>query len=200
MNQDFQKWALQQGSVATPINTYRGQCVSLLQQYLYQVYGIPFKVRGDAKDWATNENVLHYFEKVATAQPGDILVYGAVPGNPYGHIAIDIGNNQMLDQNGNKPLAVAVGRRWSNPIAILRRKGDTMAKPTHKEVLDHFRKFQGSDPTEKQMNYYVARDWGVLNGDLLEVNYAAKKKLQNEIKELKKDIVELKPGKYLVKG
>ena len=53
---EFEKWALTQGSVANPEPDYgfKGQCVSLIQQYLYNVCGIGFKARGHAKDWATN--------------------------------------------------------------------------------------------------------------------------------------------------
>jgi hypothetical protein len=184
MNQEFLSWAKRQGSVSTPIGTFLGECVSLLQQYLLQVFGIPSQPRGHAKDWATNQNVLHYFDKVSTAKAGDILVYGATPNNPYGHIAIYLGDNTMLDQNGTVARKVATGKMWSNPIAILRRKGEDVAKPTYEEVLQHFRRFQGSDPTEKQMNYYVARDWGVLNGDLLVLNNARLVQARKKIKEL----------------
>lgn len=53
---DFGTWALNQRSVANPApnNKYKGQCVSLIQQYLYKVFGKSFKAYGNAKDWATN--------------------------------------------------------------------------------------------------------------------------------------------------
>ena len=52
---EFVEWAKKQGSVANPQKgTFKGQCVSLIQQYLYQVFGKPFKAYGNAKDWINN--------------------------------------------------------------------------------------------------------------------------------------------------
>lgn len=75
---EFGDWALAQVSVANPPpnNKYKGQCVSLIQQYLYRVFGIPFQAYGNAKDWAYN--IPDGFTKVnGTPQKGDIIVYGA---------------------------------------------------------------------------------------------------------------------------
>ena len=64
---EFGIWAISQGSVANPQeNSFKGQCVSLIQQYLYQVFGKPFKAHGNAKDWATNYPK-DYFTKVSTS-------------------------------------------------------------------------------------------------------------------------------------
>lgn len=60
-------------------------------------------------------------------------------------------------------------------------KEEQVSKPTYKEVLTQFRTFTGSDPTEKQMNYYVEREWGVLNGDLLQFNYDRRRELQAKL-------------------
>lgn len=65
------------------------------------------------------------------------------------------------------------------------------AMPTYQEVLNHFRTYIGSDPTEAQMNYYVARDWGVLNGDLLAWNHDRKKELQSGIASMNNLIIAL---------
>mgnify|MGYP003472787759 FL=1 len=185
MNLDqFKNWAVGQGQVAKTDGTYLGQCVSLINQYLSKVYGIQAGAWGDAKDWATNQNVLRYFDKVSSPQAGDIGVSGATPSNPYGHIWIYLSPTQVLEQSGKVPLRVSVNAPLFKPIAILRRKGEDVAKPTYEEVLQHFRRFQGSDPTEKQMNYYVARDWGVLNGDLLVLNNDRLNRANKKIKEL----------------
>jgi len=34
--------------------SYKGQCVSLIQQYLNKVFDVPYVARGHAKDWASN--------------------------------------------------------------------------------------------------------------------------------------------------
>lgn len=119
----FKNWAISQGSVATPIGTYVGECVSLVQQYLDRVFGIPFQARGHAKDWPTNGNVLANFDKVSSPQAGDIGVSGATATNPYGHIWIYLSPTQILEQNGRVARRVSVGSAYSNPIAILRKKG-----------------------------------------------------------------------------
>lgn len=66
----FKNWAVGQGQVATPIGTYLGECISLVQQYLDRVFGIPFQARGHAKDWPTNGNVLANFDRVGSPQAG----------------------------------------------------------------------------------------------------------------------------------
>ena len=75
---EFGDWALNQGSVANPPPNYKylGECVSLIQQYLYRVFGIPFQAHAHAKDWAYN--IPNGFTKVnSNPQKGDIVVYGA---------------------------------------------------------------------------------------------------------------------------
>ena len=75
---EFEKWALAQGSVANPEPDFgfKGECVSLIQQYLYQVCGIKFKARGNAKDWANN--IIEGWDKFDvsnTLKAGDYVTY-----------------------------------------------------------------------------------------------------------------------------
>lgn len=121
---DFGIWAISQGSVANPQeNSFKGQCVSLIQQYLYKVFGKPFKAHGNAKDWATNYPK-DYFIKVSTntrLQKGDVLVYGSNYGGGYGHIALIDASGNFFDQNGVKRLAVGYREKpFSDYIAVLR--------------------------------------------------------------------------------
>lgn len=121
---EFGDWALAQESVANPPpnNKYKGQCVSLIQQYLYRVFGIPFQAHGNAKDWAYN--IPDGFTKVSgIPQKGDIIVYGAnYPGSGgYGHIGFMDYNYKFFEQNGAKSLAVSYRDTIpSGYIAILR--------------------------------------------------------------------------------
>lgn len=106
---EFGSWGLSQGSVANPAPNYKykGQCVSLIQQYLYKVFGIPFKARGNAKDWAYN--IPEGFTKLSSnvkLQRGDILVYGANYGGGYGHLGLIDVNWKYYDQNGIKALSI----------------------------------------------------------------------------------------------
>jgi hypothetical protein len=120
----FKDWAVRAGAVSNPtVNTYLGECVSLVQEYINQVYGIPYQARGHAKDWATNGNVLSYFDKVGSPQAGDIGVSGATKTNPYGHIWVYLSPTQVLEQNGRVSRRVSVNAPITSPIAILRRKG-----------------------------------------------------------------------------
>jgi len=128
----FGSWALDNGIVATPKGSFGGECVSLVQQMLDQVIGIPFQGRGNAKDWEYNTDVLSHFNKLPVGTPlipGDILVYGKPYGydpktNQYfGHVGIIDVNGNYLDQNGIKSRRVAYK---SNPFGgyrcILRSK------------------------------------------------------------------------------
>ncbi len=121
---EFENWGLAQGSVANPAPNYKykGQCVSLIQQYLYQVFGMPFKAHGNAKDWANN--VPDGFTKLSAGvslQKGDILVYGANYGGGYGHIGLIDSNGKFYDQNGVKSLAIGYrDNPFSGYICVLR--------------------------------------------------------------------------------
>jgi len=74
----------------------KGQCVSLVQQYIGQCLGQPMKPRGNAKDW-TKTYVNEGLGKITkNARYGDIIVYNI---GQYGHIAIYINSSKMYDQN-----------------------------------------------------------------------------------------------------
>lgn len=101
---EFGAWALRKKSVANPPPNlkYKGECVSLVQQYLYKVFDKPFKAYGNAKDWISNYPK-DYLKKVSGKyQKGDILVYGSNFGHGYGHIGIIDVNNKFLHQNYDK--------------------------------------------------------------------------------------------------
>lgn len=123
---EFGDWALVQKSVANPeVNTYKGQCVSLIQQYLYRVFGIEYKPRGNAKDWARNPLPEHLdkLSNTVELQAGDILVYGSNYGGGYGHIALIDVNGKFFDQNGIKKLEVAYqDKPFSGYVCVLRPK------------------------------------------------------------------------------
>ena len=123
---EFGDWGLAEKSVANPgVNTYKGQCVSLIQQYLYRVFGVEYKPRGNAKDWAKNPlpDVLEKLPNTVALQPGDILVYGSNYGGGYGHIALIDVNGKFYDQNGIKKLEVAYqDKPFSEYVCVLRPK------------------------------------------------------------------------------
>lgn len=117
---EFEKWALAQGSVANPEPDFgfKGECVSLIQQYLYQVCGIKFKARGNAKDWANN--IIEGWDKFDvsnTLKAGDILVYTT---GKYGHIVIVNADLKCLEQNWNYNKKVTVSEIRKGYSCILR--------------------------------------------------------------------------------
>lgn len=97
---------------------YGAQCVDLFRQYTKDVLEVPEHtgaVEG-AKDLYIHYNELpkekKYFNKIfpissATAQPGDVAIWGATPTNKYGHVAIVISVLQdktllVMEQDGFK--------------------------------------------------------------------------------------------------
>jgi hypothetical protein len=111
--------------VALPNGEYKGQCVSLVQQYINQCLGQPATARGDAKTWITsyvNEGLGH---TTSDQKKGDILVFPN-EANGYGHIAIYIDANTLYDQNNtrhDKGLA-GYGKIFSNDYVTLRPNED----------------------------------------------------------------------------
>lgn len=76
----------------------KGQCVSLIQQYISQCLEQPAKARGNAVDW--KESYVNEGLGTITNSPrkGDLLVFPN-EANGLGHIAIYIDENTMYDQN-----------------------------------------------------------------------------------------------------
>lgn len=117
---EFEKWGLSQGSVGNPTaeGSYKGECVSLVQQYLSKVHNTPFKARGNAKDWANI--VIEEFNKFApdnTPKAGDILVYDW---GQYGHLAIVTVDGKSLEQNKNGNGRITVGEITGGYVMIHR--------------------------------------------------------------------------------
>ena len=128
------------------VNTYKGshidydgvagyQCVDLIKYYLRDVFDIYAGAWGNAKDYwnITNRaNVSEYFYNVPNTpdlvvERGDIVVWGAMPGNPYGHVAIglglgDVNGFQSLDQNWGTNYVRQIGHNFNGVLGVLRLK------------------------------------------------------------------------------
>lgn len=90
-------------------HVYAYQCVDLILQYIYEIYGLPSGVRGNAIDYWNNPSkpLLDKFNKVPTSDAiaSDIVVLHGLGGNPYGHVGIATGSSnaaqvEILEQNG----------------------------------------------------------------------------------------------------
>lgn len=116
--QEFREWAVAQGGIiGNPvINNFRGQCVSLVQQYLYQVFDIPYAARGNAKDFVPPK-----FNRVSGAvRAGDIVRWGANNYSKYGHIGLIDDDNLYLFQNRLSDSLVHRGLPLNGGFAIFR--------------------------------------------------------------------------------
>jgi hypothetical protein len=100
-----------QSNVANAAGTYPGQCVSLISQYLLQVYGITTGAWGNAVDYQAGGSGGNQMQSRGfvwhgdqSFQNGDIIVYGASASagtGSAGHIAIWY-NGKLFDQNDGR--------------------------------------------------------------------------------------------------
>lgn len=94
----------------------RYQCVDLVNQYIDEVLGLTAIIGTHAKDFATkyNPEEFIYIENGLTAiiKKGDIPIWGAYTGNPYGHTGIALDGGLMsftsFDQNWSVPLTSTI--------------------------------------------------------------------------------------------
>ncbi len=89
-------------SLANAAGTYRGECVSLVSQYLLQVYGIRTGAWGNAVDYRAGGSAGRRLAGLGftwhadrSFRNGDILVWG---NGTYGHVAVWY-NGKIFDQN-----------------------------------------------------------------------------------------------------
>lgn len=128
------------GSYGNPkTNTFVGQCVSYFRKYCEDVLNIPTYPAGDALAYWDNEFSQQHFDKVSTPQQGDVVVYGAVPHNPYGHIGIYY-NGMLLSQNLDIQLHVSVAslNLAGNKLGYLRLKGELMEPIATPDQIDSY--------------------------------------------------------------
>lgn len=125
MNLEQFKKATLGGSFGNPkTGTFKGECVSYARKYMEEVLGISTYPDGHAKNYWNNSISQNNFDKVPTPRDGDIVVYGEVPSNKYGHIGI-VYNGQLLSQNADIPLHVSITslNYVKNRLGYLRKKG-----------------------------------------------------------------------------
>ena len=113
-------------------NGYVGECLSLVKQYIKEVYGIeppPSGVNSAWGYWTNFPNPLgQVFEKVPNTpngvpKKGDIIIWNSAVGGGYGHIAIFIEGNassfKSFDQNWGGRQAHIQGHYYNNVLGWL---------------------------------------------------------------------------------
>lgn len=137
----------------------KGQCVSLIQQYILQCLEQPAKARGNAKDWQTSyvKEGLGTITKIP--RKGDIIVFPKL--GSLGHIAIYIDKNTIYDQNNSSHdnKCAGYGKMLSSNCVILRPNAKLLS-----EVKEEFIKGDV---------YITLEDMNIRNGAGL--NFAIKK-------------------------
>lgn len=123
------------------------QCVDLAKVYLDWMFDIKPGAWGNAKDYWNALNrpgMSDYFYRVPNTpdlvvQRGDLVIWGAMNGNPYGHIAIGLGEGDMngfqsLDQNWGTSYVRQIGHNFNGVLGVLRLKDpsvlDYIPEPT----------------------------------------------------------------------
>nr|DAI60345.1 MAG TPA: Endolysin [Caudoviricetes sp.] len=117
---------------------YGYQCVDLVKVYLDWCFGIKPGAWGNAKDYwniLNRANVSDYFYQVPNTRDlvverGDIVVWGEMSGNPYGHVAIglsgDINHFTSLDQNWGSNYVREIYHNYDGVLGVLRVKDHSM--------------------------------------------------------------------------
>lgn len=164
---EFKDWALAQGSVAKYNDgKFKGECVSLINQYCWRVLNVPAGAWGNAKDWGTNSPQKQYFNILPAntgLRAGDILVYGSSFGGGFGHIEIALSPTQALFQNRNFDGRVGVGGILGGYYAVLRVKGGNdvtdldSARILSRYLLGRRNSLSGADDPDLR-NHHVGKD------------------------------------------
>ena len=130
-------------SVANPrVGTYKGQCVSLCQMYLYECAGVPYAARGNGKDYASNLIKKGLATKASSPKKGDIISFPAdyYQTDPqYGHVAIYYDSAHLFQQNVGGDMTASLNHGYMPPIT----SHCTIARP--KNVTVEERKFPFRD-------------------------------------------------------
>ncbi len=126
----------------------KGQCVTLVQNYIYSCLGQPYTARGNAVDWIqtyVNEGLGY---TVSDQKTGDIIVFPN-EASGYGHIGIWV-DGKIYDQNNlrhDNGLA-GFGEIFSWDFVTLRPNANLIIDEPNEEPK----------PTNKKSDYEVALD------------------------------------------
>lgn len=157
--QGFREWAVAQGgNIGNPVvNNFRGQCVSLVQQYLNQVFDIPYAARGNAKDFVPPKFAI----ASAPVRAGDIVRWPASNFSKYGHIGLIDDDNLYLFQNRLSDGRIHRGQPLNGGFTIFRPSVAFMLKNSAETRYN----------IKKGDTFWGLEDaWGIAHGTLQRLN------------------------------
>ena len=161
----------------------KGECVSLVQAYVIQCYGLPAVARGHAKDYGNGLISRKEATAVSTPKRGDIVVYnGNLAGSGgLGHVGIYLDSNTLYDQNRS-------GNRTANERSLIkshiyqyiRIKGDRPADETPSKNIDEIAKDvingkYGNGETRRKKLEAEGYDYDAVQNRVNELLYGNKK-------------------------
>lgn len=145
-------------TIGYPTGSYVGECLSLVKQYMKEVYGFSPPPSGSNSAYGYWSNfpapLGTYFEKILNTleflpEPGDIAIWNTKVGNGYGHIAIVTEKGKQntfksFDQNWGGKQAHIVEHNYDNVVGFLRPKG-SMANELEVCMADRLKFWQERD-------------------------------------------------------
>lgn len=165
---------IQQWNGKSPIHPkgIKGQCVALYRLYL-DALNVPQSppVSGARLIWNTVDT--EYFERIPKSysvvpQPGDIVIFSAFPGNPYGHVGMCTEaywwSFKSFDANWSVPkIARLENHNYTYVIGWLRLKGVSVI--TNEDIQRFFREIWHIAPATGDWRYFRVRlDTGSITG------------------------------------
>lgn len=211
-------------TIGYPEGSYVGECLSLVKQYMKEMYGFSPPPSGSNSAygyWSNFPKPLgDYFTKIPNTlefipQAGDIAIWNTKAGNGYGHIAIVTEATQTkfksFDQNWGGKHAHIVEHDYTNVVGFLRPKEnmpETIQVP--KEDFERLvTKATKLDEIEK-VGYVLKPEYDKKVAELTAENDSHKKEIEAQkakITQLKQDLAdceaetpEIDPAKWLENG
>lgn len=131
---------------------FGNQCVDLVQFYNRDVVGTSIRFIGNAKDLYSQTT--SFYTQAQDPKVGDIAVFGAMPGNPYGHIGVvsavyPNGTFDMLEQN-DPTGTPAHFKRYNNAYLLGFLKPNNLVKEIPMEEIDKL--YKSLDQTNKNLD------------------------------------------------
>jgi len=161
----IQKW---NGKKCTHPNGVAGQCVCLYRCYLDEVLNVPQSPPVSGARLIFNTYLTQDFDRIfksalAIPRKGDIVIFNAFPGNPYGHVGMCVSANLFLftsfDSNWSTPLKARIeSHNYRYVLGWLRKKPTvTGLDQVRASINDNFLEIYKRPAVKEDNDYYLSR-------------------------------------------